>query len=158
MEKAFEKKRLWLVIAITVITVFCAMCMVACGGDDDNFNYYAILDDDRKVIAYSLAGISNPKEKTDVIIPSNHKGKPVTNIGDYAFSSCSKLTSIEIPSSVTSIGQYVFSGCSGLISITFSGTKEQWNDISKRGWNKNSSIETVVCTDGTIMIWDDNGV
>ena len=41
----------------------------------------------------------------------------VTNIGSYAFSYCSGLTSIEIPNSVTNIGNGVFWNCSGLTSI-----------------------------------------
>ena len=35
----------------------------------------------------------------------------VTSIGDYAFSGCTSLTSIEIPDSVTSIGTWAFSSC-----------------------------------------------
>ena len=42
----------------------------------------------------------------------------VTNIGNYAFSSCTGLTSVTLPDSVTSIGDGVFSGCSGLTSVT----------------------------------------
>ena len=41
----------------------------------------------------------------------------VTSIGQSAFSYCSGLTSINIPSSITSIGRNAFSGCSGLTSI-----------------------------------------
>ena len=42
----------------------------------------------------------------------------MTSIGDGAFSYCTGLTSITIPSSVTSIGYSAFIGCSGLTSIT----------------------------------------
>ena len=41
----------------------------------------------------------------------------VTNIGSYAFRSCSDLTSVIIPNSVTSIGKSAFSHCSSLTSI-----------------------------------------
>ena len=39
-------------------------------------------------------------------------------IGDYAFSGCSSLTSLTLPSSVTSIGGHAFEKCSGLTSLT----------------------------------------
>ena len=50
---------------------------------------------------------------TSLTIPSS-----VTEIGSYAFEDCSGLTSLTIPSSVTEIGWYAFSGCSGLTSLT----------------------------------------
>ena len=50
-------------------------------------------------------------------IPMTIKDIAITSIGGSAFSGCSGLTSIEIPSSVTSIGGGVFYGCSGLTSI-----------------------------------------
>ncbi|MCM1505815.1 MAG: leucine-rich repeat protein [Ruminococcus flavefaciens] len=55
---------------------------------------------------------------TEVIIPSEIDGLPVTNIGDYAFSCCNNLTSVIIPNGVTSIGHDSFSHCSNLISVT----------------------------------------
>ena len=39
-----------------------------------------------------------------------------TSIGDYAFDSCSSLTSVSFPNA-TSIGQYAFRSCSGLTTI-----------------------------------------
>ena len=58
------------------------------------------------------------KSVTEVVIPKKIYGLPVTSIGNYAFSNCSGLTSIEIPYGVTSIGNYAFDSCFSLTSIT----------------------------------------
>jgi hypothetical protein len=42
----------------------------------------------------------------------------VTAVGNYAFSGCGGLTSIDISDGVTLIGSYAFSGCGGLVSVT----------------------------------------
>ncbi len=42
----------------------------------------------------------------------------VESIGNYAFSSCTSLTSVSLPDSVSLIGSYSFSGCSSLKSIS----------------------------------------
>jgi len=42
----------------------------------------------------------------------------VTDIGDYAFSDCSGLTSVTIPGSVTNIGDYAFYACPSLTNAT----------------------------------------
>ena len=42
----------------------------------------------------------------------------VTSIGDYAFESCSAITSISIPTGLTSVGDCAFHFCSGLTEIT----------------------------------------
>ena len=45
-------------------------------------------------------------------------GNGVTSIGNFAFNSCSSLTSITIPNGVTNIEQYAFNSCYSLASIT----------------------------------------
>ena len=59
------------------------------------------------------AAFSDCSGLTSLTIPSS-----VTSIGEYAFDGCSGLTSLTIPSSVTSIGKWAFYGCSGLTSLT----------------------------------------
>ncbi len=51
-------------------------------------------------------------------IPATYNGKPVTEIGNYAFANCISLTSVTIPDSVTTIGAGAFNSCFELISIT----------------------------------------
>ncbi len=41
----------------------------------------------------------------------------ITEIGNYAFSGCDKISSIDIPSTVTTIGDKSFYGCTGLAAI-----------------------------------------
>ncbi|MCM1505634.1 MAG: leucine-rich repeat protein [Ruminococcus flavefaciens] len=54
---------------------------------------------------------------TEVIIPSDIEGVPVTNIKFNAFCNCSYLESVVIPDSVKVIGERAFFGCTSLTSI-----------------------------------------
>ena len=62
---------------------------------------------------------------TTVSIPES-----VKSIGNNSFDSCISLDSIIIPESVTSIGNSAFVHCDSLIDVYYSGTKEQWNNIT----------------------------
>ena len=55
----------------------------------------------------------NGTEIKDLVIPNN-----ITQIKDYAFYSCTGLTSVTIPNSVTKIGDHAFSACYGLTSVS----------------------------------------
>ena len=69
------------------------------------------------------AAFSGCSGLTSLTIPSS-----VTSIGESAFSGCSGLTSFTIPSSVTSIGESAFYGCSGLTSFTIPSS------VTSIGW------------------------
>ena len=74
--------------------------------DEDNPNYSAadgaLYNKDKTTL------IGWPTAEGDITIPLS-----VTTIGDYAFSYCSALTSVSMPS-VTTIGDYAFSSCEAL--------------------------------------------
>ncbi len=62
---------------------------------------------------------------TSVTIPSS-----VTSIGQSAFQGCTGMTSVTIPSSVTSIGRNVFSDCTGLTSVELSNNITSINEYA----------------------------
>ena len=64
----------------------------------------------------------------------------VTSIGDYAFSRCSSLTSIEIPDSVTSIGEGAFNKCRSLASVVIGNSV---TNISEYAFSSCSSLTSI---------------
>lgn len=66
--------------------------------------------------SYTVEGIGTCTD-TEIVIPAAYQGKPVTAIGDYAFSWCTELTAVTIPNSVKSIGSQAFIYCESLTSI-----------------------------------------
>ena len=79
--------------------------------------YYNILSEDDRTVEVT----ENPNDYAgDVVIPGEvtYDGSTysVTTIGDYAFSDCYALTSVDMPS-VTTIGDVAFGYCSALTSV-----------------------------------------
>lgn len=80
----------------------------------------------------------------------------VSSIQAYAFYNCGKLETIRIPVSVTSIGDYAFDGCPSSMTVTYSGSKKQWDAITKGSYNgvlENhlvcNTLEATFTADGT---------
>jgi len=58
-----------------------------------------------------------PNKQTDIEIPSEIEGTPVTAIGQSAFLGCGRVVSVTLPDSITSIGKYAFENCEKLVRV-----------------------------------------
>ena len=111
---------------------------------------------------------------TSINIPNS-----VTSIGNSAFSGCESLTSINIPNSVIYIDSYTFSNCENLMSVTipnnvtsisrdafdecynlkdvyYTGSKEEWDKISRLGYNNDYLTNATIhynCVDKSDGAW-----
>lgn len=72
---------------------------------------------------------------TSLILPSN-----VTSIGYSAFYGCIRLTSLTLPSSVTSIGSSAFEACYGLFSLTLPSSVTEIGESAFRGCSGLTSL------------------
>ena len=78
--------------------------------------YYNYINDGKELeVTYNTysGSVVIPEEVTYM-----NRIRKVTSIGNSAFITCSRLTSVTIGNSVTSIGSDAFYGCSGLTSVT----------------------------------------
>ena len=78
---------------------------------------------------------------TELYIPKMYNDISVTSIGEFAFRSCTSLTSIEISDSVTSIGNYAFSGCTSLTTIEIPDSVISIGEYAFRSCTSLTSIE-----------------
>ncbi len=75
-----------------------------------------------------------------ISIPSTYNGLPVKVIGNGAFSDCSLITEVTIPSSVTTVEQNAFNSCTSLKKVTFGGTT---CEIGNSAFIHCSSLESI---------------
>ena len=57
-------------------------------------------------------------------------GSVCETIGAYAFTNCSKLTSISLGDCLTSIQKGAFNGCTSLTTVYYAGSNAEWMDIT----------------------------
>ena len=132
MNRPFLKTTLWLTLraAFVLIALFMAVTIHAAVGDTFTATVNNVTmefkiisatevqvgDGNHVCISRSTSGsISIPAQ-----VYSNKYGQTfkVTKVGGYAFSFCTQLTSLSLPSAVTEIGPYAIDYCTGLTSLT----------------------------------------
>ncbi len=98
------------------------------------------------VTSISSSAFSGCSSLTNIDIPSS-----VTTIGSLAFQWCTSLKSIEIPSSITDIGEHAFLGCwFNIDTITINS-----NSVCKRFWGLDLSPSVLVIGGDVTAIEDD---
>ena len=101
---------------------------------------YAVNEDGKSV---TLTGYTGPAK--NIVIPSELGGKPVTEIGIFAFAGCSSLTEVTIPKSVTSIGKWAFDECEALATVYYGGSQTDWGKISIGSDNDPLTKAEIIC-------------
>lgn len=155
------RKFLVIMIIIGIALTYSTVCVVAtntiasgsCGDNGSSLGW--ILDSEGTLTITGTGDMANYSASTapwyynrgsvkKVIIGDN-----VTSIGDYAFYSCTRLTSLTIPNGVTSIGRSAFFGCSDLVSITIGNDV---TTIGKEAFAECDSLTTVTIPTSVTVI------
>ena len=176
-----KKKILSIMLTLSMLAMFMPCIASAEGYGNkgtpyDGHMYYEVNGSSVTISDYNSANYydGTRDKRTEIVIPDEIDGLPVTSIGDYAFNGCDgitsvtipnsvtsignrafevcrHLTSITIPDSVTSIGSNAFVGCERLKSITIPGSVTNISDHAFAGCD---SLETVIMLDGVTSISD----
>ena len=75
----------------------------------------------------------------------------ITSIGNFAFYSCSNISSATIPATITKIGQFAFQTASeSRLSITYNGTTAQWQAIAIE--QNNDALDSAIINGHAIIV------
>ena len=109
---------------------------------------------ERSGSGYVVTGASGQEER--IIIPAEHEGLPVTEIGESAFAysrHTSDITYVSIPDTVTKIGLNAFYNRSELVTIDISGASSL-TSIGRNAFSGNGSLKAVYIPQGVTEIGD----
>ncbi|MBQ9622975.1 MAG: leucine-rich repeat protein [Treponema sp.] len=91
------------------------------GANTDSNGWQFFLDGEK----YTIIGYSG--SATEIVLPSEFKGLPVTKITGGIFKDNSKITSVSIPESIENLGYDTFNGCSNLTSLYYNAKSVSGN-------------------------------
>ena len=139
------------------LKVMLLLAVLLCGGTYAFADYSVWQDSIQYGLQYDLTAYVNDA-KTDIKtanipekITYGNKDYTVTSLGRYAFSQCSNLSSVVIPSSVTSIENNAFYGCRSLASVDIPSSV---TSIGESAFEDCSSLSSVVIPSSVTSIRD----
>ena len=140
-------------VLILLVIILCCISFSGCGSNDggsEGLEFYPLSNG-----TYAVGG-GTSIYLDEIVIPSEHNGKAVTEIAEQAFNVGNNhaLSSVIIPNTIKKFNHGSFC-CGTLISIKYDGTIEEWEKIKKdENWNvglyNDEKALTVYCKDGNI--------
>lgn len=115
---------------------------------------------------------------SDLVIPAQHDGLPVKEIGAHAFAGCANLTKVILPEGLAVIGEeafaactsleriilpgtvtvladHIFEGCTAMVDCIFDGTGGEWLAVKRaEHWYDSQTIEGYYSQHG--LMWEDS--
>ena len=140
---SFVKRILSLILAL--VLVIGLLPVTARAGALDNGLVYEVYADHVEITDYT-------GEATEIVIPAEIEGKPVTSIGERAFYNCRSLTAIDFPDSLISIGEYAFYQCYGLTVIDL---PDSITSIAKGAFSSCNNLTGIDLPDSLTFIGED---
>ena len=116
-------KRIFVSLALFIITVCLSLALSSCGKGTDGLEF---IDIGNKECGVKIGEAVN---ESVIVIPKKHDGKKVTAILDSGFYKCEGLTEITLPKTIKRIEQKAFYGCESLARVSFNGTVDEWCSI-----------------------------
>ena len=97
-----------------LFTALAALCLCSFAAAEE---YNGLTWQEESGETVTIIGVTD-STVTELTVPAEIDGKPVTAIGYYAFQNCAALQRVSLPESITSVGNGAFCGCSALTEVT----------------------------------------
>ena len=139
----FKKSGTMFVVMILSVIVLLNGCSV--GGSVENTENYSFDANNKTLTIHSNSYFDSDYEKftgsdSSYVLENVVIDDGVTNIGNFAFSSCESLENITIPNSVKEIGIGAFSNCKNLESLTIPDGVKKINFLTFSGCENLTSV------------------